>query len=125
MSRGCLLASDRACATHWLTVAETAFPGRIDVALRRVGMDLLGGATLATADREGVVSGWLRTLLPSGLEADYGLVDDDAAALAALRASAGAGEGDLVTRPRARALLDFGLSRMQHRSGATEAPLPL
>jgi hypothetical protein len=125
MSRGCLLASDRVCATHWLTVAETAFPGRIDVALRRVGMDLLGGATLATADPTGVVSDWLRTLLPSGLEADYGLVDDDAAALAALRASAGEGEGDVVTRPRARALLEFGFSRMKQRSGATEAPLPL
>jgi hypothetical protein len=80
---------------------------------------------LATADREGGVSGWLRTLRPSGQEADYGLVDDDAAALAALRASAAAGEGDLVTRPRARALLDFGLSRMQQRSGAPEPPLPL
>jgi hypothetical protein len=88
-------------------------------------MDLLGGATLATADPTGVVSDWLRTLLPSGLAVDYGLVDDDAAALAALRASAGEGEGDVVTRPRARALLDFGFGRMKQRSGATEAPLPL
>jgi hypothetical protein len=125
MSRGCLLASDRGCATHWLTVAETAFPGRIDVALRRVGLDLLGGATLATADKAGVVRGWLGRVDPSELAIDYALVDDDAAALAALRASAGAGEADAVSRSRARALLEFGLNRMKQRSGATEAPLPL
>lgn len=125
MSRGCLLASDRGCATQWLTVAETAFPGRIDVALRRVGLELLGGATLATADKAGVVRGWLGRVQPSGLAVDYVLVDDDAAALAALRASAGAGEGDVVTRPRARALLEFGRSRMKQRLMATEGPPPL
>ena len=125
MSRGCLLAADRGCATHWLTVAETAFPGRIDVALRRVGLDLLGGATLATADKASVVRGWLGRVQPSELAIDYALVDDDAAALAALRANAGAGETDAVSRSRARALLEFGLNRMRQRSGATEAPQPL
>ena len=125
MSRGCLLAADAVCAVHWLEVAEQAFPGQMDVAVRRMGHRALAGVTLAEADGNGLVRDWLSARTGATAGDDYLLVDDDAAALAALRLSAADENLDAGSQAGARLLLDYGRQRLAGGSGVAETPLPL